>query len=106
MTKFASHIRQSEGKVQRIDALAFYQGAHGIDPSATKEEIDARFTQDTLAEKEEPLRKLHALEARLQQVKRERPEAEEVWERLRESLGDTPPPYFHGLSMAAFGLCA
>lgn len=46
------------------------------------------------------MRALHALEAKLQQVRKERPEAETVWERIRAELGDTPPPYFQAILMA------
>lgn len=106
MPNATRRMQRDTGKMQRIDALAFYLGAHGIDPTPTKDEIEAKFIQDTLEEKEEPLRKLHGLEARLQQVKKERPEAEAVWEKVRASLGDTAPPYFHAFSMAVFGLFA
>ena len=54
----------------------------------------------------EPLRALHALEAKLQQVRREKPEAEALWLRIRKDLGDTPPPYFQAILMAAFALFA
>jgi hypothetical protein len=40
--------------------------------------IEARFIQETSEEKQEPLRALHALEAKLQQVRRENTEAEAV----------------------------
>jgi hypothetical protein len=99
-------MRHGEGKTQQLEALAFYHGAHGIDPTPVKEEIEARFLQDTLREKEEPVRKLHTLEARLEQVRKERPEAEAVWQRLKKELGDTPPPYFHAMVMAVFGCFA
>jgi hypothetical protein len=87
-------------KSYRLEARAFYLGAHGIDPAPVKEEIEARFAQEASKEKQEPLRALHALEAKLQQVRKERPEAEAVWERIREQFGDTPPPYFQAILMA------
>lgn len=93
-------------KPRRLDALAFYLGAHGVDRASALEEIEARFAQETSEEKQEPLRKLHALEAKLQQVRKEKPEAEALWLRIRKELGDTPPPYFHAVVMAAFALFA
>ena len=101
-----NRIQHDTGKMERLDARAFYLGAHGIDPEPTKQEIEAKFIQDTLEQKAEPLRKLHSLEARLQQVKKERPEAEDLWEKMRMELGDTPPPYFHAMSLAFFGAFA
>jgi hypothetical protein len=101
-----NRTRRDTGKKQRLDALAFYLGAHGIDPEPTKQEIEAKFIQDTLEQKEEPLRRLHALEAKFQQAKKERPEAEALWEKKRKELGDTPPPYFHAVSLAIFGAFA
>jgi hypothetical protein len=95
-------MKQGGGETQRLDALAFYLGAHAIDPEPVKQEIEARFEQETLSEKEEPLRNLHSLEAKLQQVRKERPEAETVWQRIRKELGDTPPPYFQAFVMAVF----
>lgn len=91
---------------RRLDALAFYHGAHDIDPRHVVEEIEAKFKKEASEEKQEPLRKLHALESKLQQARKERPEAEASWLRVRKELGDTPPPYFHALVMAAFAGCA
>jgi hypothetical protein len=68
--------------------------------SPIKEQIEARFAQNASEQKQEPLRALHALEAKLQQVRKERPEAEAVWEQVRAELGDTPPPYFQAILMA------
>lgn len=93
---------QKETKTRSLDALAFYHGAHGIDPGHVLDEIEARFNREASEEKQEPLRKLHALEAKLQQARKERPEAEAVWQRIRKELGDTPPPYFHAVVMAVF----
>lgn len=99
-------MTHSAGKPRQIEALAFYLGAHGIDAAPVKDEIEAKFIQDTLQEKEEPLQKLHGLEAKREQVRKERPEAEALWQKTRKELGDTPPPYFHALFMAFFGLFA
>jgi hypothetical protein len=93
-------------KPRRLDALAFYLGAHGVSRESALEEIEARLAQETSEEKQEPLRELHALEAKLQQVQKEKPEAEALWLRIRKELGDTPPPYFHAVVMAAFALFA
>jgi hypothetical protein len=46
------------------------------------------------------------LEAKLQQVRKERPEAEAVWEQVRAELGDTPPPYFQAIIMACGAIFA
>ena len=93
-------------RVTKIESLAFYLGAHGIDSAPVKDEIEAKFLEDTLREKEEPLGKLHDLEAKLQQVRKKRPESETLWQKVRKELGDTPPPYFHALFMAFFGAFA
>jgi hypothetical protein len=93
-------------KPRRLDALAFYLGAHGVNRESALEEIEARFVQETSEEKQEPLRALHALEAKLQQVRKEKPEAEALWLRIRKELGDTPPPYFHAAVMAFFAFFA
>ena len=98
--------RRKEPKDRSLDALAFYHGAHGIDPDHVVHEIEARFNREASEEKQEPLRKLHALEAKLQQARKERPEAEAAWQRVRKELGDTPPPYFHALVMEVFAGCA
>jgi DNA repair exonuclease SbcCD ATPase subunit len=95
-------MRHGGGKVQQIEALAFYLGAHGNDPEPVKQQLEALFEQETSQEKEEPLRNLHALEAKLQQVRKERPEAEAVWQRIRKELGDTPPPHLQAFMMAVF----
>jgi hypothetical protein len=39
-------------------------------------------------------------------VRKEKPEAEALWTRIRKELGDTPPPYFHAAVMACFALFA
>jgi hypothetical protein len=93
-------------KPRQLEALAFYLGAHGVDPAPVQDEIEARFVQETSEEKQEPLRALHALEAKLQQVRKEKPEIEALWTRIRKELGDTPPPYFQAIVMACFALFA
>jgi MFS family permease len=93
-------------KTRQLEALAFYLGAHGDDPAPVVNEIDARFVQDALEEKAEPLRKLHALEAKREQVRKERPEAETLWTRVRKELGETPPPYFYAIVMASCAVFA
>jgi len=100
MTTTTRNLDQGKLKPYRLEARAFYLGAHGIDPAPVKEEIEAKFAQEASEEKQEPLRALHALEAKLQQVRKERPEAEAVWERIREEFGDTQPPYFQAILMA------
>lgn len=100
------NLHQGTLKPRQLEALAFYLGAHGVDPEPVKDEIEARFAQETSEEKQEPLRALHAIEAKLQQVRKEKPEAEALWLRIRKEHGDTPPPYFHAIVMAAFALFA
>jgi hypothetical protein len=99
-------LYQGKLKPRQLEALAFYLGAHGIDPAPVLNEIEARFVQVTSEERQKPLRKLHALEAKLQQVRREKPEAEALWLRIRKELGDTPPPCFHAVLMAVFAFFA
>jgi hypothetical protein len=100
------NLHQGKVKPRQLEALAFYLGAHGVDPAPVQDEIEARFVQETSEEKQEPLRALHALEAKLQQVRKEKPEIEALWTRIRKELGDTPPPYFQAIVMACFALFA
>lgn len=100
------NLHQGKLKPRQLEALAFYLGAHDVDPAPVLEEIAARFVQETSEEKQEPLRALHALEAKLQQARKEKPEAEALWTRVRKEYGDTPPPYFHAILMACFALFA
>jgi Flp pilus assembly protein TadB len=93
-------------KLRSIEATAFYLGAHLIDPAPVLEQIEARFTEESLEEKQQPLRALHALEAKRERVRREKPEAEALWQRIRKEYGDTPPPYFQAVLMAFFALFA
>jgi hypothetical protein len=100
MTTSTRNLHQGKLKPRQLEALAFYLGAHSNDPAPVLDEIEARFAQETSEEKQEPLRKLHALEAKLQQVRKEKPEAETVWARIRKELSDTPPPYFQAILLA------
>jgi hypothetical protein len=106
MTVATRSLHQGKLKPRQLEALAFYLGAHGVDPAPVKEEIEARFAQEASEEKQEPLRALHALEAKLQQLRKERPEAEAVWDRVRGEVGDTPPPYFQAILMAGCAVFA
>lgn len=100
MTTTIRNLVQRNQKSYNLESRAFYLGAHGIDPAPVKEQLEARFAQEASEEKQEPLRALHALEAKLQQARKELPEAEAVWEHTREQFGDTPPPYFQPILMA------
>jgi hypothetical protein len=100
MTNSIRNLNQGKLKPRQLEALAFYLGAHGDDPVPVLDEINARFVQETSEEKQEPLRALHALEAKLQQVRNEKPETEALWARIRKELGDTPTPYFQAILMA------
>jgi hypothetical protein len=71
-----------------------------VNRESALDEIEARLVQETSEEKQEPLRALHALEAKLQQARKEKPEVEALWTRIRKELGDTPPPYFQTIVMA------
>jgi hypothetical protein len=106
MQSTTRNLHQGKLKPRQLEALAFYLGAHGVDPAPVQEEIEARFIEESIEEKQEPLRALHALEAKLQQARKEKPEAEALWTRIRKELGDTPPPYFHAILMAAFAIFA
>lgn len=102
----ASRRKQPSGKSYRLESRAFFLGAHGIDPEHVMQEIEAKMVQEFAEEREERLRILRVLEAKKEQVRRERPEAEAVWLRVKKDLGDTPPPFFHAVLMAFFALFA
>jgi hypothetical protein len=106
MTRNAFDRNRSAGKSYRIESRAFYLGAHEIDPEPVMQEIEAKMVQDSAEEREELLRTLRELEAKKEQVRRERPEAEATWTRVKKDVGDTPPPYFHALLMVFFALAA
>ena len=55
MTTSTRNLHQSKLKPRQLEALAFYLGAHGVDPAPVLEEIEARFVQETSEEKQEPL---------------------------------------------------
>jgi hypothetical protein len=98
--------RDRSSKSYRLESRAFYLGAHDIDPEPVMQEIEAKMVQEFADEREELLRNLRELEAKKEQVRRERPEAEATWTRVKKELGDTPPPYFHALLMVFFALAA
>jgi hypothetical protein len=106
MATYTRNRSQKRLKPRRLDALAFYLGAHGVDRESALKEIEARLAQEASEEKQEPLRELHALEAKLQQARKEKPEAEALWLRIRKELGDTPPPYFQAVLMTVFAFFA
>ncbi len=106
MTTNALHRDRSSGKSYRLESRAFYLGAHNIDPEPVMQEIEAKMVQDSSEEREELLRALRELEAKKEQVRRERPEAEATWTRVKKDLGDTPPPFFHALLMVGFASTA
>jgi hypothetical protein len=97
---------RSTGKSYRLESRAFYLGAHKIDPEPVMQEIEAKMVQDSSEEREKLLRALRELEAKKEQVRRERPEAEATWTRVKKDLGDTPPPFFHAILMAVFAFSA
>jgi hypothetical protein len=102
----ALHRDRRSGKSYRLESRAFYLGAHNIDPEPVMQEIEAKMVQDSSEEREELLRTLRRLEAKKEQVRRERPEAEATWTRVKKDLGDTPPPFFHAVLMAVFAFSA
>lgn len=106
MATNASHRDRSTGKSYRLESRAFYLGAHAIDPDPVMQEIEAKMVQGTAEDREELLRTLRGLEAKKERVRRERPEAEATWNRVKKDLGDTPPPFFHAILMVVFALSA
>lgn len=105
-TNALSNGGRSAGKSYRLESRAFYLGAHEIDPEPVMQEIDAKMVQDSTDEREELLRTLRECEAKKEQVRRERPEAEAVWTRIRKELGDVPPPFSHAILMIVFACFA
>jgi len=106
MTTNAFSNNRSPRKSYRLESRAFYLGAHNIDPEPVMQEIEAKMVQDSSEERGELLRTLRKLEAKKEQVRRERPEAEATWTRVKKDLGDTPPPFFHAIMMAVFAFFA
>src|SRR5580658_1781683 len=106
MTTNALSSNRSSRKSYRLESRAFYLGAHNIDPEPVMQEIEAKMVQDSSEERAELLRTLRQLEAQKEQVRRERPEAEANWTRVKNDLGDTPPPCFHAILMAIFAFSA
>ena len=97
---------RSSGKSYRLESRAFYLGAHDIDPEPVMQEIEAKMMQATAEEREQLLRALREIEAKKEQARRERPEAEATWTRVKKDLGDTPPPFFHAILMVVFAFAA
>jgi len=106
MPTSAGTLAKGALKPRALESLAFYLGAHGIDPAPSEHEIDARLAQEASEEKESLLLALHDLETKRDQARRERPEAETLWARIRKESGDTAPPYFHAAVMAVFAFFA
>ena len=106
MTTNALNRDRSSAKSYWLEARAFYLGAHSIDPEPVMQEIEAKMVQDSSEERGKLLRALRTLEAKKEQVRRERPEAEATWTRVKKYLGDTPPPFFQAVLMAVFAFFA
>src|ERR1700722_834567 len=106
MTTTALSRDRSSGNSYRLESRAFYLGAHNIDPEPVMQEIEAKMVQDSSEEREELLQALRKLEAKKEQVRRERPEAEATWTRVKKDLGDTPPPFSHAILMVVFAFFA
>jgi len=95
-----------KGKPRSLEALAFYLGAHGIDPETVAGEIDAGFDAEAATEKCEVQDRLRTLEGNLEDVRRKLPEAESVWRRVRVELGDVPPSSAEALVLGGFAAFA
>lgn len=90
----------------RLESLAFYLGGNHIDSAPVLQEIEEHFTQESLEERQQSLRELRDLEAKRETAKKERPEAETVWQRVRKELGDTRPSVFQAVFLAIFAAFA
>ncbi|HML17215.1 MAG TPA: hypothetical protein VK419_09320 [Bryobacteraceae bacterium] len=106
MAANALHRDGSAGKSYRLESRAFYLGAHDIDPEPVMQEIEEKMVQESAEERGELLRTLRELEAKKEQVRHERPEAEATWTRVKKELGDTPPPFSHAILMLVFAFSA
>jgi hypothetical protein len=104
ITERTGKATRSNGKPRSLEALAFYLGAHKIDPDTVAAEIEAGFDADVAGEKQKVQDRLRTLEANVEQVRRKLPEAESVWERVRAELGDTPPPAAEAVALSVFAL--
>jgi hypothetical protein len=104
ITESTGKATRSKGKPRSLEALAFYLGAHKIDPDTVAAEIEAGFDADVAEEKQKVQARLRTLEANVEEVRRKLPEAELVWERVRAELGDTPPPAAEAIAMGVFAL--
>jgi hypothetical protein len=97
-----SRLTERRGKGQSLQALAFYLGAHGIDPETVAAEIEAGFAEDAATAKQKVTERLRTSEAKLEEVRRKLPEAEALWERVRADIGDTGPPRAEAIAMGVF----
>jgi hypothetical protein len=97
-----SRLAKRRASPQSLEALAFYLGAHGIDPATVATEIEAGFEADAAEEKQEVMDQLRTLEGNLEDVRRRLSEAESVWNRVRAEIGDTEPPRAEAIAMAVF----
>jgi len=93
-------------KPRAIEAAAFHLGAHGVNPEHMVREIEAKFDKETSETRETKLHALRTQEAKKERLRRERPEAEAVWNRAKKEYGDTPPPYFRALFLAVLSCMA
>ena len=87
-------------ETRSLDALAFYLGAHRIDPATVADEIDARFESETAVEKHAVLTRLRELEGKLADTRRKLPEAQAVWKRVRTEIGDATPSAVEAVTLA------
>jgi hypothetical protein len=106
ITERTEKAPRTKGKPRSLEALAFYLGAHKIDPDTVAAEIEAGFDADVAREQQKVLAHLRTLEANVEEVRRRLPEAESVWERVKSELGDTPPPAAEAVAMSVLALFA
>lgn len=104
ITERTGKATRSNGKPRSLEALAFYLGAHKIDPDTVAAEIEAGFDADVAEEKQKVQAHLWKLEANVEEIRRKLPEAESVWERVKVELGDTPPPAAEAVVTGVFAL--
>jgi hypothetical protein len=104
--KQKSGMSGQDRKPRSLEALAFYLGAHRIDPESVAKEIEAGFSADAAERKQAVMERLRSHEARLEDVRRRLPLAESAWERVRAELGDLPPSSAEAITMAGFALFA
>lgn len=97
-----SQLTERRGRKQSLEALAFYLGAHGIDRETVAKEIEEAFKADAANEKRDVMERLRTLEGEFENVRRQLPEAESVWNRVRAEIGDTEPPRAEAIALAVF----